>query len=215
VIRYNFIEAGNRQLDLVESDHSELIDDPAYRETFVYGNVLVEPDGAGNSQIVHYGGDGGDEESYRKGTMHFYHNTVVSTRGGNTTLFRLSSEEESVEARNNAVSVSAGGRTLAVSAGMGAVMLADNFLPENWVDSHDTLTGSIDDAGNLIGSDPGFVDPAMDDFSLVSGSACIGAAGMLPLATSAHPVLLEYVPHQHGRPRADDGDPDIGAYEAE
>ena len=34
--------------------------DPRYRDTFVYGNVLIEPDGAGNSQIVHYGGDSGN-----------------------------------------------------------------------------------------------------------------------------------------------------------
>ncbi|WP_419641612.1 hypothetical protein, partial [Thiolapillus sp.] len=62
----------------------------------MYGNVLIEPDGAGNSQMVHYGGDSGDsgdsgnESIYRKGTLYFYHNTVVSTRDGNTTLVRLS-----------------------------------------------------------------------------------------------------------------------------
>src|SRR3970282_1976293 len=99
VIRYNWIEGGNRQLDLVDSD--VLYTDPAYATTFVYGNVLIEPDGAGNRQIVHYGGDGGDEAVYRKGTLHFYANTVVSTRAGNTTLFRLSSPDESADCRNN------------------------------------------------------------------------------------------------------------------
>ena len=62
--------------------------------TYVYGNVLIEPDGAGNSQIVHYGGDSGRRPNYRKGTLYFYHNTVVSTRAGNTTLFRLSTNDE-------------------------------------------------------------------------------------------------------------------------
>ncbi len=46
------IESGSRQLDLVESDNDDIVDDPSYGTIFVYGNVLVEPDGAGNSQIV-------------------------------------------------------------------------------------------------------------------------------------------------------------------
>ena len=53
---------------------------PSYRETFVYGNVLIEFDGEGNRQMIHYGGDSGREERYRNGTLYFYHNTVVSTR---------------------------------------------------------------------------------------------------------------------------------------
>lgn len=42
VIRYNWIEDGNRQLDLVDSGHAEQLDDPAYPKTYVYGNILVE-----------------------------------------------------------------------------------------------------------------------------------------------------------------------------
>ena len=63
----------------------DLVNDPGYRKTFVYGNILIEPEGAGNSQIVHYGGDSGDASIYRKGTLYSYNNTVVSTRTGNTT----------------------------------------------------------------------------------------------------------------------------------
>jgi hypothetical protein len=60
VVRYNWIEGGNRQLDLVDAEDSDvLVNHPSYHETFVYGNVLIEPDDAGNSQIVHYGGDSG------------------------------------------------------------------------------------------------------------------------------------------------------------
>ena len=67
VIRYNWIEGGNRQLDLVETDYAEIAGDPAYDATFVYGNILIEPEDAGNSQILHYGGDGGDTSMYRQG----------------------------------------------------------------------------------------------------------------------------------------------------
>ena len=44
VVRYNWIEAGNRTLDLVDSDYDDLVDDPTYGETFVYGNVLIKYD---------------------------------------------------------------------------------------------------------------------------------------------------------------------------
>ena len=50
----------------------------ATAQTFVYGNVLVETGDDGNSQIVHYGGDSGTTANYRKGTLYFYNNTVVS-----------------------------------------------------------------------------------------------------------------------------------------
>jgi len=211
VIRYNWIESGNRQLDLVESDDAGFIADPSYRTTLVYGNVLVEPDGAGNSQIVHYGGDGGDQTKYRKGTLYFYANTVVSTRGGNTTLLRLSSAGESADVRDNLVAADAGAGYLAISAGSGAVALRDNWLQGGWVDSHDTLTGTVDDQGNLGGAAPGFSDAGGGDYTLASGSPCIGAAG--PLASGVPPVDRQYLPDQRGEARPDDGDPDIGAFE--
>ena len=82
---------------------------PAYRATFVYGNVLIEPDGAGNRQIAHYGGDSGTTSKYRKGTLHFYNNTLVSYRTDRTTLFRLSTNDERADARNNIFYVTAAG----------------------------------------------------------------------------------------------------------
>src|SRR5690606_2610711 len=102
VVRYNWIEGGNRQLDLVAGDDADAIPaHPLYARTIVYGNVLIEPDGAGNSQIGHYGGDNGNTALYRKGVLHFFHNTVVSLRSGNTTLLRLSTADESADVRNN------------------------------------------------------------------------------------------------------------------
>ena len=50
-----WIEAGTRPLDLVDSHLGSLIEqDPSYRLTHVYGNVLIESDGQGNSQIFHH-----------------------------------------------------------------------------------------------------------------------------------------------------------------
>lgn len=101
VVRYNWIEGGNRQLDLVETDSLTIQNDLSYRTTFVYGNVLIEPDAAGNRQVAHYGGDNGTTATYRKGRLYFYQNTLVSTRTDRTTLFRLSTNDERADVRNN------------------------------------------------------------------------------------------------------------------
>ena len=62
------------------------------------------------------GGDNGDAATYRKGTLYFYNNTVVSTRSGNTTLFRLSTNDETCDARNNIFYNTAAGANLALLA---------------------------------------------------------------------------------------------------
>jgi len=212
VIRYNWLESGSRELDLVESDYDDFVSDASYAETFVYGNVLVEPDEEGNSQIVHYGGDGDDESMYRRGTLHFYDNTVVSTREGNTTLFRMATNDATVDARDNIFYAAAGGETLAVCAGTGNVALADNWLPEGWVDTHESsVDGTIADDGNVEGADPGFAELASQDFSLGEGSACIGSGGAL--ADGVPPVSCMYAVHQGAAERPDDGSPDLGAFE--
>jgi len=216
VVRYNWIEAGNRQLDLVDAeDDPSLIVDPRYRTTFVYGNVLIEPEGAGNSQIVHYGGDSGDTDIYRKGVLHFFNNTVVSTRSGNTTLFRLSTNDETADARNNVVYVTAPGNRLAMLDGAGTLELRANWFKTGFVSSHSGLTGTITTpVPNVTGSSPGFVDEAAQDFHLVAASAARDAATSLAAAAlPAHDVVRQYVKHQLDEARPTDGPRDIGAYE--
>jgi MYXO-CTERM domain-containing protein len=215
VVRANWIEGGNRQLDLVDAEGSqELVEHPSYGQTFVYGNVLIEPAGAGNSQIVHYGGDSGTTADYRKGSLYFHHNTVVSTRDGNTTLFRLSTDDESADCRNNIAWVSAAGERLAMLDAAGRLILRHNWFKTGWRDSHSGLSGSIDDDGsNPTGEAPGFVDAAGGDFHLAADSTCIDAAGPLAEAAAEHRPATQYVVHAAAEPRGDDGQPDIGAFE--
>ncbi|MCB1037022.1 MAG: polysaccharide-degrading enzyme, partial [Acidobacteria bacterium] len=198
VVRYNWIESGNRQLDLVESDSAVLIADPRYRKTFVYGNVLIEPDGAGNSQIVHYGGDNGNAASYRKGNLYFFHNTLVSTRTGNTTLLRLSTQDETADVRNNILLVTAAGNRLAMMNADGTLDLSHNWTKAGWVGSHGTLTGTINDDGTgVTGTDPGFADLGTQDFALVPGADAEDAGGPLHAATLPdHLPVRHYVVHQ-------------------
>ena len=209
VIRHNWIEGGNRQLDLVETSHTALRDKPAYRTTLVYGNVLIEPDGAGNSQIIHYGGDGGDTAWYRKGTLHLYHNTIVSTRSGNTTLMRLSSNGESADARNNIVHATAGSGRLAISNEAGTATLRSNWLQSGWVDTHGSLTGTVTASGTITGTAPGFAE----NYRLSPTSPASQAGGPLSGAALFHPVSRQYVVHLGAAWRRNVDGPSLGAFD--
>ncbi|RLB56887.1 MAG: polysaccharide-degrading enzyme [Deltaproteobacteria bacterium] len=216
VVRHNWVESGNRQLDLVDAEDSAvLVGHPSYGETFVYGNVLVEHEGDGNSQIIHYGGDSGTEGDYRKGTLHLFNNTIVSTRSGNTTLLRLSTNEESADVRNNVVYVTASGDRLAMLSENGDLTLMHNWMKPGRSDSHGTLSGSItDDGSGVSGAAPGFVDEAGQDYHLALGSSCIDAAATLNAAVLPDHDLSEmYVRHQAREARPVDSTLDIGAFE--
>jgi hypothetical protein len=217
VVRYNWIESGNRQLDLVDGEDSSLIrDDPRYRETFVYGNVLIEPAAAGNRQITHYGGDSGDIPNYRKGTLYFYNNTIVSTRTDRTTLFRLSTNQETCDFRNNIVYVTAAGTTVSLVDADGVLNMTHNWFKPGFVSTFGTLTGTINNDGTTVtGSSPGFVNEAGQDYHLTAASNCINAGAVLHsvvLATS-NGVVRQYVKHQSSEARPVNGMLDIGAYE--
>jgi len=217
VVRYNWIEGGNRQLDLVDAEDSAvLVNHPDYRTTHVYGNVLIEPDDEGNSQIVHYGGDSGTIEDYRKGTLHFFHNTVISTRLGNTTLMRLSTNDEHADVRNNIVYTTASGSYLAMLASSGVMDLRTNWLRSGWVTSHSTFEGTLIDHGtNIEGTDPGFYDFASQDFSPAPGSPCIDAGRPLnPDVVPDHEPVRQYVRHQRSSERPIIGVRDLGAFES-
>lgn len=215
IVRYNWIESGNRQLDLVDSDHESLYNHPLYRRTFAYGNILIEPDGAGNSQIIHYGGDSGNTSVYRKGTLYLHNNTIVSTRSGNTTLMRLSTNDETCDCRNNIVYVTAAGHHLAMLAESGGVLhLCNNWLKSGWVACHGYTPGTIHNHGNVEGEEPGFMDLGDQLFELLEGSQCIDSGTSLdPEIADLHTAVMEYVKQALSRPRPDDGSIDIGAYE--
>lgn len=214
VVRYNWIESGNRQLDLVDTDFFEAHAD--YGTTFVYGNVLVEHDGDGNSQVVHFGGDSGATARYR-GKLYFHGNTVVSTRAGNTTLLRLSTDAQECDCRNNVVYVTQPGSRLAMLDSAGVLALRRNWLKPGWVDSHSGLSGgaSVTVAeANVETASPGFADEPAQVYELADGSACVDQGTALDAACLPdHDVLKEYVKHLASRDRPAVGALDIGAYE--
>jgi uncharacterized protein (TIGR03382 family) len=218
VVRYNWIESGNRQLDLVEADGSGIDTLAGYNTTFVYGNILIEPDGAGNSQIIHYGGDNGTTSTYRKGTLYFYNNTVVSTRTGNTTLMRLSTNSETCDCRNNVIYWTAAGSNFGLIDDTGVLNYRNNWFKPGYIPSHSggAMQGTVtNQGGNVTGASPSFLNEAGQDYSLAAGSTCINAGTTLAAATLAlHNVTRHYVKHRQDSARPVDATFDIGAFEA-
>ncbi|NNF33926.1 MAG: polysaccharide-degrading enzyme [Saprospiraceae bacterium] len=215
VVRYNYIEGGNRLLDMVETGNSSIQNDPAYRKTFIYGNILIEEDG-GNSQVLHYGGDGGNSSSYRKGKLYFYNNSLYSIRAGTTTLARLSTNDETADIRNNILYVTASGENFAYLDASGLIEIRNNLIKSGWQNSHQGggFNGTVTDDGSSIEtSDPGFNNGPAYDFSLLSTSLAINSGTGLHPDASGNGVDMEYVNHQAGQLRPTNGNMDVGGYE--
>lgn len=215
VVRYNWIEGGNRNIDMVDGEDTAFIrNDPAYRKTFVYGNALIKQEG-GNNQAIHYGGDSGTTANYRKGTLYLYNNTLYSIRSGNSVVMRLSTNDEFCDARNNIFFNTATGTSLAMLAEAGTLNITNNWAKTGWRNSHEGggFTGTV--SGTMLtGTAPGFMDAANQNFRLQSSAAAVNAGTTLhPDALSTHNVTRQYVKHQASEARLVSGVFDLGAYE--
>ena len=159
--------------------------------------------------MLHYGGDSGNTAYYRKGDLYFFNNTVISRRSGHTTLFRLSTNDERADCRNNIVYVTAAGNNLALLDSTGTLDLSCNWFKTGWVNCHGTLGGTINNrGGNITGATPGFVDISSDDFHLTNNSPCMDHSTNLLFE-----LTRQYVKHQRSEPRNIQAQRDMGAYE--
>ncbi len=197
ILRYNWIEGGKRCVNIVDTHHQPVLDDPGYRDTFVYGNVIIRDDRAPNNQVVHYGGDLHDLKWYRKGTLHFYHNTVITNRRRSTTLFLISSDGETVDCRNNIIYRPPESGNFALLAEGGKIRLRHNWISR---EARTTFGGDpqvLENSENIRGTDPGFRDFAGADFRLVPQSPCRDIAGALASQTlPSHAMRFHYRLHQ-------------------
>lgn len=217
VVRYNWFETGNNVLDLVEGEDSVLIrQHPGYRAAFVYGNVFIKPDRTLHGYVVHYGGDSTKFSLYRKGTLYFYNNTIYCDRKAGVSLLRLSSKDEQCDFRNNLVLATPRTSVAMVTEG-GVVRMSHNWLPENWRKlAGSNIKAVVHDDSTSISGTPQVLNSGSGLFHLTSASPCRNTAATLPPeALPLHAVRQEYLLHQKGRPRPDDGKMDIGAFEWE
>ena len=204
VIRYNYIEGGAHSLDLVEAEDypGAALSNPAYRTTFVYGNVLRND--AGARAIVHYGGDhfgsnpGGNwgEPLFRKGTLYFFNNTVHGT-GASGRIFRISTTDETVQAWNN-VFYFEGTASLreAENDGVGGswvkdgnLILGTNWIRSGWSAGRTNLVGIVSGTANLIVGSSAPID--LNSYAPLAGSAVLDSGTPGPNAAAGYPVTSQ------------------------
>jgi hypothetical protein len=208
VIRYNWIEGGAHLLDLVEAEESVAFTTkaPGYDQTYVFGNVLVNGPRDGYN-LIHFGGDNGREETYRKGPLYFFHNTVFiegeeRTRW-HTSLLRLETDRQTADVRNNII----------VRAGTTHVYLLNNTgqvrLGPNWISPgiEPTIHGKARQVTGLEQAlrtgPPPVASPAQVDLRPRPEHAAAHGGGTLATdLPAAYRPIEQYVRHQQTRTRA-------------
>lgn len=229
VIRYNFMEDGAHMLDLVDAQEAQGTTVPmqSFHETFVYGNVFVRGP-AFSGSMIHYGGDSGITENYRKGTLYFFQNTVVVENAQYddyeaAAIFELSTNDEHLVSRNNVYFTAAPttatkpvvllGPRDSVTSGIASLShdwLRDGITPYKQISGD--WQGEVDGFATT-GSDPGFSDPAAEEFAPEAGSALADAGMVLSGEIPAgHEVVFQYAKVQSGEPRDDTSAPTLGAF---
>jgi hypothetical protein len=233
VIRYNRLDGAARSLDLVEAEDypKTATADPRYRETFVYGNIITKDGTTGVS--IHYGGDhfgappGAEwgEPIFRKGTLYFYHNTVVlSGDGWSISTFQLPTTEEQAEVWNNLFVYTGKLRYFGFRAGQevgkeyttgGIIRLGVNWMNQGWMpnDPPHPVPGPVLGGEKMLGGDTPPID--LRTFLPLPGSSIIDRGEPGPTQARQHPVRFEFGPDFRPRPRVLAGKaPDLGALEA-
>src|SRR6185503_87912 len=144
-----------------------------------------------------YGGDGGSAQKFRKGTLYFYNNTIVSDRTDATRLFRMATNDEAIDARNNIAYVTAAGANLQLLDNFGRLTLTQNWFKTGYTPFVvNRPKGTITDNGTMTGSSPGFVSEAGQDYHLTMSSPAIDdGAPLNPAVLPANDVVREYVKH--------------------
>lgn len=218
VIRYNFIEGGNRALDLVhaETDDEDFTMRVATTPTYVYGNVFIKIDDTTQSQVVHFGGDDDSVlDAYRQ-TLRFYNNTIYSTRAVRTTFFHADAAEPNLDIRNCIFVTPSSSQIYLLDSSTSqaaTVAVVNSFLPPTWdVSVEAALDAVVTTTGVTTGTTPGFVDGAAFDFHLLPNATVRNGGAALLGGVPA--LLREYVTHQATAPRNEDGPLDLGAFEA-
>ena len=186
IVRYNYIVAAARALDLVESEggSTSVMVDPEYNDAWVYGNVIVsdhDNPGVSSSKLIHWGGDN-SPKLFRTGTLHFYYNTVV-TRADHAQVWRLHvfdlpSDQQQVEMLGNVFwHIGSASYELGEDAGR-LHFIGTNWISRGWAKGHDGgNTVTVTNDGKLIeGDNPGLGA----GFVPLAGSPLIDAGGGAP-----------------------------------
>ncbi len=229
IIRYNWIEGAARILDLVETEDAApiIMNEPDYHDVYVYGNIITnyltnDPFG---SNLIHYGFDNSPVEA-KRGTLYFYNNTVYIEGDEdiwwNVRLFDVSDDQDpatvegTVALYNNIIHKNGTTHLQMMRDGGRLEYNANNWIVSGYEDlGYGSTAMVVINTPPLTGSDPGFVDVANEDFSLLANSVCIDIAGNLPPSVeTSYPLNKQYVKHANHTLRTQVGGAfDLGAFE--
>lgn len=203
VVRYNSIEQSRQgwDIDLVEPEETwaSLGQSPRFKQTFVYGNVIVSRS-VEYPNIVHWNEDhqaGRGRATESDGRLFFYHNTIVifSERTGNDDPYAIfnatwggyecpePAPRGVIDVRNNIIAVI----PVAPEAGrpppirLGYCRTENIELGPNWISPGVIRDGNVNGWSKLISpstNDPEF--SSLEDFRLREGAPSAVAGGELP-----------------------------------
>jgi hypothetical protein len=224
IVRYNFIEQAPAgwDLDLVEPEEGWLTlgARPAYKQAFVYGNVIVSKTGR-YPNLVHWNEDhqaGRGRATVPGAGLFFYNNTVVAiadhSEVSDISVFNVTWGSYDcppglppgvIHVRNNVFALlprTPGARVPQLHWGYCG---SESFeFGKNWVSPGWTTRGRSDAPGRTIagtanlvsraGNDPGFVDVAANDFRLTASSSAGGIGGSLSPEVARNALGLDLTP---------------------
>ena len=228
IIRYNLIEGGDRQINLVDADQDWMIAHPLYGNDYIYGNIIISDDnnpGNRSANMIEYGGDQGVAAACRKGTLHIYNNTIISRKaGGSNVLSTLypagvtAAEAGNVVMSNNIIYAVNPGSTYVTGTLNANVTMNNNWMQSGIGVTRYAATGDAQftDNGNTIVADdanPGFKSVIGRDFRITSDMASAVALANAALNPAGYAVGSEYAPGAGLTPRA--AVSLLGAYDAQ
>ena len=224
VVRYNWIEDGAHIMDIVDAQESKDVTRPmpSFHSTYVYGNVIIRgtlPSGS----MIHYGGDSGVAEDYRKGTLFFYNNTVIVKNESygtytRTPIFELSTNDEHLDSRNNVYfstvepdelhAIGMLGARDQISSGVAT--FAGDWVKKGWT-VHDLTLGAkvelraqVHDFDKMTkGDQPGFRDAGAELYELFGPASPAVPVALRPAVPVELLPTSQYVKHQLGKPRGE------------
>ena len=225
VIRYNYMEATSRTIDLVEPEDAEVgAATPDWDDAYVYGNLIINK--RPNSGVMfHYGWDDMDDpyEYQRKGTYFFVNNTVImdfDDGSWNKQLFDVNKASTKITFANNIVLAKGmhyfyifrtgnnnDGGTINFTTSWLKAYATDNN--NNWQLNDGNGDFHMTNENNLLtGNKPGFTDTTNNDYTLVDTSACRHSG------TKIDSVLIEYNPIMLDTiiKRTDSNSPNMGCF---
>ncbi len=229
VIRYNWIEPNALAIDLVDPEDSGniLVNEPGFNNSYVYGNFIyhdaIRAKRRGEfvaNRMIHFGGDSGQTEIYRK-RLHFFHNTVVIRSNLSDSwrmhVFKLSTESQSVHVSNNVLYRDGDSNFMLMTEFGDAWVRGRNWISAGWQPGDERyFVGDIRILQSPItGASPALADIENKNLEPTPGSAIVDTAGSLPAELSSHPIRRTYWPAYGTNARTVQGaGADIGAFEA-